>query len=141
MSATIEQADAFSDAALDQVIPRPNLIIVSGLHEILPDDDLIQNHFHQLYRILEPGGVLIFTIQPYHPQLELIARVLNSHTGKPWIMRLRSFERTKAWATAAGFQAFEWQMDSAGIFGVVKARKGRAVTQIASIEPGSGLSL
>jgi SAM-dependent methyltransferase len=121
--ATIEQADAFSDADLARVQPPPNVIVVSGLHEILPDNNLIENHFRQLYRILAPQGTLIFTIQPFHPQLELIARVLNSHTEKPWVMRLRSYELTKSWASAAGFKDFEVQMDSFGIFGVVRARK------------------
>ncbi|NCJ04938.1 methyltransferase domain-containing protein [Synechococcales cyanobacterium C] len=121
--ATIEQADAFSDSDLNRVQPRPNIIVVSGLHEILPDNDLIENHFRQLYRILASQGTLIFTIQPFHPQLELIARVLNSHTHRPWVMRLRSYELTKTWANAAGFKDFELQMDSFGIFGVVRACK------------------
>jgi SAM-dependent methyltransferase len=123
VSATIEQADAFNDDDLNRVLPPPNLIVVSGLHEILPDNELIRQHFQQLYRLLEPGGTLIFTIQPYHPQLEFIARVLNSHTGKPWVMRLRPLELTEAWATDAGFQDFQVQMDNFNIFGVVKARK------------------
>ncbi|MGJ5675786.1 MAG: class I SAM-dependent methyltransferase family protein [Nostochopsis sp.] len=125
VSATIERADAFSDADLNRVSPHPNLIVVSGLHEILPDNPLICHHFRQLYRILEPGGMLVFTIQPYHPQLELIARTLNSHTGKPWVMRLRPLELTKQWSSDAGFQDFEVQMDSLGIFGVVKAKKNK----------------
>lgn len=123
VSATIEQADAFNDDDLERVSPAPNLIVVSGLHEILPNNELISHHFVQLYRILEPGGVLIFTIQPYHPQLEFIARVLNSHTGQPWIMRLRPLELTQEWATNAGFESFEVHRDSFGIFGVVKTRK------------------
>jgi SAM-dependent methyltransferase len=123
VTARIEQADAFSDEDLNRVLPRPNLIVVSGLHEILPDNALICHHFQQLSRILEPGGTLIYTIQPYHPQLELIARTLNSHTGKPWVMRLRSRQLTQEWAAAAGFQNFEVQIDSVGIFGVVKANK------------------
>jgi SAM-dependent methyltransferase len=123
ISATIEQADAFNDEDLNRVSPPPNLIVVSGLQEILPDNELIRHHFHQLYRILQPGGTLIFTIQPYHPQLELIARVLNSHTGKPWVMRLRPLKLTEKWASKAGFQDFQVQMDDFGLFGVVKARK------------------
>jgi SAM-dependent methyltransferase len=119
----IEQADAFSDPDLDRVSPRPNVIVVSGLHEILPDDPLIQNHFRQLYRILAPGGTLIFTIQPQHPQLELIARVLPSHTGRPWVMRLRTWAMTRHWAEAAGFHNFQMRMESSGIFGVVTAQK------------------
>jgi 2-polyprenyl-3-methyl-5-hydroxy-6-metoxy-1,4-benzoquinol methylase len=121
--ATIEQADAFSDKDLNSISPRPNLIIVSGLHEILPNNELICRHFQQLSSILASGGTLIYTIQPYHPQLELIARTLNSHTGKPWIMRLRSLELTQKWASAAGFSDFQVQMDSFGIFGVVTTRK------------------
>lgn len=123
VSATIEQADAFSDADLNRVYPRPNLIVVSGLHEILPDNDLIRHHFRQLYRILQTPGTAIFTIQPYHPQLELIARVLPSHTGHPWVMRLRTLELTKQWAREAGFSNFQVQMDSFKIFGAVTAQK------------------
>lgn len=123
VSATIEQANAFSDEDLESVSPSPNLIIVSGLHEIFADNELIYNHFHQLYPILEPGGVLIFTVQPYHPQLEFIARVLNSHTGQPWIMRLRPIELTQEWVSSAGFEQFDVIMDSFGIFGVVTTRK------------------
>ncbi len=121
VTATIEQADAFSDSDLAVVSPAPNVIVVSGLHEILPDDALISNHFKQLANIMVPGGTLIFTVQPYHPQLELIARTLKSHTGNLWVMRLRSLEQVQSWAAAAGFSAFEVSMEPQGIFGVVRA--------------------
>jgi SAM-dependent methyltransferase len=121
--AQIEQADAFSDADLDRVQPRPNIVVVSGLHEILPDDNLIRHHFQQLYRIMPASGTLIFTIQPVHPQLELIARVLPSHTGQPWVMRLRSWPLIQQWATAAGFKNLQVHMEPNHIFGVVTAQK------------------
>ena len=123
INAHIEQADAFSEGDLNLVQPRPNVVVVSGLHEILPDDGLIANHFRQLYRIMETSGTLVFTIQPHHPQLELIARTLPSHTGKPWVMRLRSWELTRQWATAAGFRNLRVHMEPNGIFGVVVAEK------------------
>ncbi|MFQ5990325.1 MAG: class I SAM-dependent methyltransferase family protein, partial [Candidatus Methylomirabilales bacterium] len=123
VSASIECGDAFSDSDLDSVNPRPNVIVVSGLHEILPDNDLIRTHFGQLNRILQAPGTLIFTIQPYHPQIESIARVLTSHSGGPWVMRLRPFDLTRQWAEDAGFRCIQVQMDSQDIFGVVKARK------------------
>lgn len=69
------------------------------------------------------SGTLIFTIQPHHPQLELIARVLPAHTGHPWVMRLRSWELIRQWATAAGFRDFQVQMEPSQIFGVVTAQK------------------
>jgi ubiquinone/menaquinone biosynthesis C-methylase UbiE len=123
VSAIIETADAFSDTELNRVNPPPNVIVVSGLHEILPNDGLIRHHFRQLYRILQTPGTLIFTIQPFHPQIELIARTLTSHSGGPWVMRLRPFALTRQWAEEAGFRDVHAQMDSQDIFGVVTARK------------------
>lgn len=123
IEARIEQADAFNDGELQRVQPSPNLVVVSGLHEILPNDQLIANHFHQLYQIMAAPGTLIFTIQPHHPQLELIARTLPAHTGKPWVMRLRAWELTRQWARAAGFQNLQVHMEPNGIFGVVVAEK------------------
>lgn len=123
VTAAIEQADAFNDSDLDRVQPRPNVVIVSGLHEILPNDQLIKHHFQQLYRILDDSGTLIFTIQPQHPQLEMIARTLPAHTGLPWVMRVRSWELVHQWAEEAGFQNFQVQMEPNGIFGVVTAGK------------------
>src|SRR5262249_42104986 len=115
------QADAFSDKDLERAMPEPNLIVVSGLHEIISDNELVQNHFHQLARIAQRPATLIFTIQPWHPQIEFIARVLTSHTGAPWVMRLRPWEKTQRWAEAAGFKIRTVSMDKQGIFGVVVA--------------------
>lgn len=123
LSVIAEQADAFSDADLDRVQPPPNVVVVSGLHEILPDDALIQHHFHQLYRRMASPGTLIFTIQPHHPQVELIARTLPAHTGEPWAMRLRPWEQTRQWAEAAGFRHLRVYQEPTGIFGVVTAAK------------------
>jgi SAM-dependent methyltransferase len=123
ITAQIEQADAFNDQDLNLVQPRPNIIVVSGLHEILPDDALIQHHFQQLYRIMDAPGTLIFTIQPHHPQLELIARTLPSHCKRPWVMRLRSWKLIQTWAQAAGFDNFDLEMERNGIFGVATAQK------------------
>jgi SAM-dependent methyltransferase len=127
VKAQIEQADAFNDVDLDLLKPRPNVIIVSGLHEILPNDKLIRHHFQQLYRILDNAGTLIFTIQPQHPQLEMIARTLPAHTGLPWVMRVRSWELIRQWAEEAGFQGFYVQMEPNGIFGVVTAQKNKEI--------------
>ena len=101
--------------------PEPTLIVASGLHEIIPDNALVARHFQQLAKIAERPATLVFTIQPRHPQIEFIARVLKSHTGAPWVMRLRSWEKTRAWAEAAGFKIRSVTMDGQNIFGVVVA--------------------
>lgn len=119
--ARFEQADAFSDDDLARAMPAPNIIVVSGLHEIIADNERVKQHFHQLAAIADKPATLIFTIQPRHPQIEFIARVLKSHTGGPWVMRLRPWQKTRAWAEAAGFKVRSISMDAQGIFGVVVA--------------------
>jgi len=121
VAARFEQADAFSGQDLARATPRPNLIVVSGLYEIIAANALVKQHFAQLAAIAERPATLVFTIQPRHPQIEFIARVLKSHTGAPWVMRLRRWEKTKAWAEAAGFKVRSVAMDKQGIFGVVVA--------------------
>jgi hypothetical protein len=116
-----ERADAFSTADLARAEPRPNLIIVSGLHEIIPDNAIVSHHFQQIARIAARPATLVFTIQPRHPQIEFIARVLKSHTGKPWVMTLRPWEQSRAWAETAGFTVRSVEMDKQNIFGVVVA--------------------
>ena len=121
VDARVERGDAFSDDDLARVAPKPNLVVVSGLHEIIPDNALIARHLAQLARIMARPAALIFTVQPWHPQLEFIARVLTSHTGEPWIMRLRPWSQTREWAEKAGFSVRSLTMDSQRIFGVAVA--------------------
>lgn len=122
IAATIERADAFDDAAL-AALPQPDLVVVSGLHEIIPRDDIVVRHLHQIASLLPVGGRLVLTVQPEHPQLEFIARVLTSHTGQPWAMRLRPLALTRRWLEEAGFIAGRPVFEERGIFGVLVARR------------------
>jgi SAM-dependent methyltransferase len=122
IEAAIEPGDAFCDADLDRLSSQA-LVIVSGLHEIIDDDECVMHHFAQIARLLEPGGCLIVTVQPDHPQVEFIARVLTSHSGRPWAMRLRSVELISTWAKDAGFVIDTVSMEARGIFGVLLAHK------------------
>ena len=70
------------------------------------------------------GGCLIYTSQPWHPQVELIARTLTSHReGKPWIMRRRGQAEMDQLVAEAGFVKERQLMDPWGIFGVSIARR------------------
>lgn len=120
--ATIEQADAFDEAALAS-LGRPDIVIVSGLHEIIARDDLVIAHLRRIAELLAPGGRLVLTVQPHHPQLEFIARVLTSHTGLPWAMRLRPLALTRRWLEEAGFLVGRETFEARGIFGVLVARR------------------
>jgi hypothetical protein len=73
------------------------------------------------------GGFLIYTGQPWHPQLELIARALTSHRqGQPWIMRRRTQGEMDQLVSAAGFRKVEQRIDEWGIFTVSVAERLRS---------------
>ena len=114
------QADAFDDQNYHE---KWDLAIASGFWEIIADDSLIRKCMQNLASCLVSGGTLIFTIQPYHPQLEFIARALKSNTGKPWVMRLRSLELFKAWLDEFGFRFIAHKMEENEIFGVVETER------------------
>jgi hypothetical protein len=77
--ARFEAADAFDEAALAALTPRPNLVIVSGLYELFSDNELVMRSLRGLAQAIDSGGYLVYTGQPWHPQIELIARTLTSH--------------------------------------------------------------
>lgn len=118
-----ERGDAFDPNDLARTTPRPQVVIVSGLYELFPDNTLISRSLGGLYILLAPGGQLIYTNQPTHPQLELIARCLPNREGRPWVMRLRSQEEMDRLVASAGFQHEKTLIDRWGIFTVSIASK------------------
>ena len=72
---------------------------------------------------IEPGGHLIYTNQPWHPQVEFIARVLRNREGKPWIMRRRTTAEMDELVRDAGFEKLAMEIDEWGMFTVSIARR------------------
>ena len=72
---------------------------------------------------LPEGGYLIYTNQPWHPQVEFIARVLINRDGQPWVMRRRTQAEMDDLVHAAGFEKLDMEIDADGIFTVSLARK------------------
>ncbi|MDQ6432785.1 bifunctional alpha/beta hydrolase/class I SAM-dependent methyltransferase [Mesorhizobium sp. LHD-90] len=123
-SVTFRQADAFDGEALAAIEPAPDLAIVSGLYELFPDNTLIRGSLGGLAQAIEPGGMLIYTNQPWHPQLEMIARSLTSHRGgQAWVMRRRTQAEMDQLVEAAGFEKVDQRIDEWGIFSVSLARR------------------
>jgi hypothetical protein len=115
--------DAFDRDSLAAVEPRPTLGIVSGLYELFPDNEIVGRSLAGLAAAIPPGGFLVYTCQPWHPQLELIARVLTSHQGQAWIMRRRTQAEMDQLVSAAGFRKLEQRIDEWGIFTVSLAER------------------
>ncbi len=122
--ATFDKGDAFDETGLKAITPRPSVAIVSGLYELFPDNVPVQASLRGLAGALEPGGCLIYTGQPWHPQLELIARTLTSHRdGRPWVMRRRTQAELDELVARAGFRKLEQWTDEWGIFTVSLAER------------------
>lgn len=122
--ARFEAGDAFDRDSLAAIRPRPTVAIVSGLYELFPENDRVRLSLAGLARAIEPGGYLIYTGQPWHPQLEFIARTLTSHrNGQPWVMRRRSQAEMDQLVENAGFVKLAQRIDSWGIFTVSLARR------------------
>jgi hypothetical protein len=124
--ARFERGDAFDAGSLAEMAAtfhRPTLGIVSGLYELFPDNDLVARSLGGLSEAIPPGGYLVYTNQPWHPQLELIARALTSHRGGAWVMRRRTQGEMDQLVRAAGFEKLEQRIDEWGIFTVSLARR------------------
>lgn len=120
---TFEVADAFDRASLAALSPKPTIGIVSGLFELFPSNTPLEAALTGLADAIAPGGYLIYTNQPWHPQAEFIARVLTNREGQPWIMRCRTQAEMDELVRAAGFQKIKQDIDTWGIFSVSAARR------------------
>jgi hypothetical protein len=122
--ADCRKGDAFDYDEIASLEPRPTLGVVSGLYELFPDNPAVRLSLGALAAAIPPGGCLVYTNQPWHPQLELIARALTSHReGRPWIMRRRTQAEMDQLVEAAGFRKLEQRIDEWGMFTVALAER------------------
>lgn len=119
-----ESGDAFDRASLAAVQPAPTLAVISGLYELFADNTLVRNSLAGVGDAVPAGGYLVYTGQPWHPQLELIARALTSHRqGQAWVMRRRTQAEMDQLVAEAGFSKIDQRVDQWGIFTVSLARR------------------
>lgn len=117
--AQFQKGNAFDYDSLTTLDPAPTLGIVSGLYELFPDNHLIKTSLAGLAAAIPVGGVLVYTGQPWHPQLKTIAYTLTSHqNGIPWMMRVRSQKEMDTLVEQAGFEKCHQVIDEFGIFTV-----------------------
>lgn len=118
------QGDAFDEANVAAIAPPPTLGVVSGLYELFSDNAQVMQSLRGLARALARGSYLIYTGQPWHPQLEFIARTLVSHRGhQAWVMRRRAQAELDQLIVHAGFRKLEQWTDEWGIFTVSLAQR------------------
>jgi alpha-beta hydrolase superfamily lysophospholipase len=124
------QSDAFDPDAIRAAAqqtgdqdPQVHIAIVSGLYELFPDNEWLKRSLAGLASVIVPGGYLLYTDQPWHPQQEMIARVLPNRDGDPWVMRCRSQAEMDALVAEAGLRRQKMFLDNWGIFSVALAKK------------------
>ncbi|MBT9582535.1 bifunctional alpha/beta hydrolase/class I SAM-dependent methyltransferase [bacterium] len=116
------QSDALDARALAAQGPV-DIAIVSGLYELIPGNGPLTHSLQGLAAAVKSGGYLIYTNQPYHPQLELIAETLTHGDGSRWVMRCRSTAEMDELVAQAGFKKVKMLIDDDGIFSVSLAQK------------------
>lgn len=122
--ARFEKGDAFDRTSIASIQPKPTIGIVSGLYELFPGNEAVLRSLSGMADAIEPGDYLLYTGQPWHPQLELIARALTSHRGgQAWVMRRRTQAEMDQLVAEAGFEKIEQRIDEWGIFSVSLARR------------------
>jgi alpha-beta hydrolase superfamily lysophospholipase len=122
-TAAYRESDAFSAEAIAAIEPQPTIGIASGLYELFPKNAPIRESLRGLAAAIGPGGLLLYTNQPWHPQQEMIARVLPNRDGQPWVMRCRTQAEMDQLVAAAGFEKRRELIDHEGIFSVSLAVK------------------
>lgn len=132
-----EVGNAFDRASLASISPRPTIAIVSGLFELFPENAAVLESLRGLAEAIDRGGYLIYTNQPWHPQLEFIARVLGNREGKPWIMRRRTTAEMDELVRVAGFEKMEMEVDEWGMFTVSVACRVTALIPSLNGENGA----
>jgi len=68
--------------------------------------------------ISEENSHILYTGQPWHPQLKMIAFVLNSHQKKDWVMRRRSQKELDRIMAFNHIKKEDMLIDDYGIFTV-----------------------
>lgn len=126
---TFQHGDAFDEESLASLDPSPNIAVVSGLYELFPENEAVRRSLRGLSRALQPGGYLVYTGQPWHPQVEMIARTLKNREGDYWIMRRRTQQEMDDLVQSAGFEKITMEIDAHGIFTVSLARLSQESTQ------------
>lgn len=116
------QADAFDSSSYQDQKVRPHIVVVSGVFELFSNNQQISKAIAGIKEWIQPNGYIVYTGQPWHPQLEQIAHVLGNHQKERWIMRRRSQYELDHLFAEHRFVKQSMKIDNWGIFTVSLAQ-------------------
>jgi alpha-beta hydrolase superfamily lysophospholipase/SAM-dependent methyltransferase len=120
---SVEARDAFDPASYADAPDAFDIVIASGLYELFAKNAPVLLSLDGVARQIKPGGSLIYTGQPWHPQLVLIAGTLRNHLGVPWLMRPRPQAELDGLVACAGLHKTSSRIGLEGIFTVSVAQR------------------
>ncbi|MDR7375885.1 alpha-beta hydrolase superfamily lysophospholipase/SAM-dependent methyltransferase [Rhodoferax ferrireducens] len=127
-----QRRDAFDPDSYPEDEAPYDIVIVSGLYELFSDNQRVLQSLQGIAQQLKVGGHLVYTGQPWHPQLLMIAKTLNNHLGRAWQMRPRPQAEMDALVASVGCRKLRSEVGIAGIFTVSVAQREAAA------QPASG---
>lgn len=110
--------DCFDPKTYQLINFEPNITIISGIFELFGDNQLTNKAVQGIVSISEEDSHILYTGQPWHPQLKMIAFVLNSHQKKDWVMRRRSQKELDRIMAFNHIKKEDMLIDDYGIFTV-----------------------
>ncbi len=110
--------DCFDPSTYRKIGFEPNIVIVSGILELFGDNEMANKALKGITSIAAEKATVIYTGQPWHPQLKMIAYVLNSHQKKDWVMRRRSQKELDKIMAYHNIEKKQMLIDDFGIFTV-----------------------
>lgn len=121
--------DAFAEASYPDAELPYDIVIISGLYELFSENAVVLQSLQGIRKQLKPGGHIIYTAQPWHPQLVMIAKTLTNHLGKPWLMRPRPQAEMDALIASIDCKKQHTLIGLEGIFTVSVAQCSLAVAK------------
>lgn len=110
--------DCFDSATYEKLDFNPNITVISGIFELFENNEQISRAIAGAVSVSGANSAIIYTGQPWHPQLKMIAYVLNSHKETDWIMRRRSQKELDKVFAYNGVKKESMLIDDYGIFTV-----------------------
>ena len=119
--------DAFSLASYPVTEDGYEIVIISGLYELFSENSQIIESLKGIKQQLKINGHIIYTGQPWHPQLLLIAKTLTNHKGQPWLMRPRPQAELDGLIESIGCKKKDTKIGLEGIFTVSVAQRLQSI--------------
>lgn len=100
----------------------PNIVVASGFYEYHPDE-VVKDHFGQVYSYLQKEGIFFAIAQYKNPQRKLIEKVGMQKDGKQWVLHYRSPDKLKQWMNDTGYRQVKTTIDRWGQYVYCEGRK------------------